>query len=46
MWREERLLKFWRENMKTKSVFWLLMAGLLDPERVILRLMRKLIKSE
>jgi hypothetical protein len=44
MWREERLLKFWRENMKTRRIIPLLLAGALDPERVFIRLMRMIIR--
>lgn len=42
IWREEQLLKLWRSRLYGSHLPTLLLAGLLDPRRVIIRLLRKL----
>jgi glycosyltransferase involved in cell wall biosynthesis len=42
IWREEYLLKLWRAHMGTRHLPSLLLAGLLDPRRVVIRGLRKL----
>jgi glycosyltransferase involved in cell wall biosynthesis len=46
VWREEYLLKFWRNHLKTHNSSGLVLAGLLDPRRVVIRLLRGLDKSK
>ena len=42
VWREELLLKYWRAQMGRKGPASLLLAALLDPRRVLARVLRKL----
>jgi glycosyltransferase involved in cell wall biosynthesis len=44
--REEYLLKIWRNHLKTHSSSDLVFAGLLDPRRVVVRLLRGVYESE
>lgn len=42
IWREEYLLRYWRKHLKTHNPFGMLLAGILDPRRVVVRWLRGL----
>ncbi len=45
IWREEKMLKLWRQYMSTKNLVPLILSGLLDPRRVLVRILRGIIKE-
>jgi len=42
IWREEAVLKLWRSGLRNGSPYWKILAAIIDPRRVIIRLLRKL----
>jgi len=45
IWREEKMLKLWRQYLSTKNPVPLILSGLLDPRRVVVRILRRIIKE-
>jgi glycosyltransferase involved in cell wall biosynthesis len=43
IWRERTLLQLWRNYLRSKNAFLLLLGGFLDPRRVAIRLLRKIL---